>query len=133
MQFADEASEAVAEGEMPPASYLFAHPEARLRAIERNRLVRGLDATVALVVAAVGWRRAEADHCVVAGGLVDSGAADLAAPIPDDLASEIAEAYRGLAADGETDVHVHGTAELLRRSPRGRDQSRDPALDEARR
>lgn len=43
---ADEAAEAVLEGEMPPASYLLAHPEARLSAAERTELARGLVATV---------------------------------------------------------------------------------------
>ena len=42
---ADEASEAVREGEMPPRIYLVTHPEARLSAADRERLARGLDAT----------------------------------------------------------------------------------------
>jgi hypothetical protein len=42
---ADEAGEAVREREMPPASYLVAHPEARLTAAERDDLARGLVAT----------------------------------------------------------------------------------------
>ena len=46
---ASEAAEAVLEGEMPPASYLFAHPEARLTAAERSQLARGLVATVGRV------------------------------------------------------------------------------------
>jgi len=42
---ADEAAEAVNEGEMPPAIYLVAHPEARLTASERTALIDGLNAT----------------------------------------------------------------------------------------
>jgi hypothetical protein len=42
---ADEAAVAVADGEMPPASYLLAHPDARLSTRERDVLVRGLIAT----------------------------------------------------------------------------------------
>lgn len=43
---ASEAAEEVLEGEMPPASYLLAHPEARLSAAERAQLARGLVATI---------------------------------------------------------------------------------------
>lgn len=42
-QEADEASETVREGEMPPRSYLLLHPEARLTDAERELLARGLD------------------------------------------------------------------------------------------
>jgi hypothetical protein len=41
---ADEAGEAVREGEMPPRSYLLLHPEARLTDSERAQLALGLDA-----------------------------------------------------------------------------------------
>lgn len=44
---ADEAAEAVREGEMPPRSYLLLHPEARLSDAEREQLAAGLDATFA--------------------------------------------------------------------------------------
>ncbi|MEK7728821.1 MAG: heme-binding domain-containing protein, partial [candidate division KSB1 bacterium] len=44
---ADEAAEAVSEGEMPPATYLVAHPEARLNSGERAALIDGLNATFA--------------------------------------------------------------------------------------
>jgi hypothetical protein len=43
---ADEASEAVREGEMPPRSYLLLHPEARLTDAEREQLARGFDASL---------------------------------------------------------------------------------------
>lgn len=43
---ADEAGEAVREGEMPPAYYVLMHPEARLSDAERAELVAGLDATL---------------------------------------------------------------------------------------
>ena len=43
---ADEAAKTVREGEMPPRSYLIAHPEARLTDAERAQLARGLDATI---------------------------------------------------------------------------------------
>lgn len=46
---ADEAAEAVTEGEMPPGSYLVMHPEARLSAAERDALARGLTATLHIV------------------------------------------------------------------------------------
>ncbi len=39
---ADEASEVVHEGEMPPNDYLLLHPEARLTNAEKELLVRGL-------------------------------------------------------------------------------------------
>lgn len=42
---ADEASEVVAEGEMPPAHYRLFHPEARLTGAEREVLMKGLAAT----------------------------------------------------------------------------------------
>lgn len=43
---AGEAAESVLEGEMPPASYLLLHPDARLSPSERDRLARGLSATL---------------------------------------------------------------------------------------
>jgi len=42
---ADDAAEAVDEGEMPPAYYSILHPEAQLSAAERAQLVRGLRAS----------------------------------------------------------------------------------------
>jgi hypothetical protein len=60
-----EAAEAVAEGEMPPASYLVAHPDARLTALERDVLVRGLIATAERsnqrVPESAGWVAADDD------------------------------------------------------------------------
>ena len=44
---AGEAGETVTEGEMPPADYLLAHPEARLTAAEKRALVAGLNRTFA--------------------------------------------------------------------------------------
>ena len=44
---AGEAGESVTKGEMPPADYLLAHPEARLTAAEKRSLVAGLDKTFA--------------------------------------------------------------------------------------
>lgn len=44
---AGEAGESVTKGEMPPADYLLAHPEARLTAAEKRALVAGLDRTFA--------------------------------------------------------------------------------------
>lgn len=44
---AGEAGEAVQKGEMPPADYLLAHPEARLTAAEKQALVAGLERTFA--------------------------------------------------------------------------------------
>ena len=41
----DEMAEVVREGEMPPWFYLPLHPEAQLTEIEKNDLVRGLQAT----------------------------------------------------------------------------------------
>lgn len=41
---ADEAAEAVREREMPPRSYVLAHPDAKLTDAEREQLARGLDA-----------------------------------------------------------------------------------------
>jgi len=43
---AGEAGETVLEGEMPPAIYALMHREARLSADDRNRLARGLRATL---------------------------------------------------------------------------------------
>ena len=42
----EEVAEAVLEREMPPASYLLLHPEARLSASERDQLARGLGTTL---------------------------------------------------------------------------------------
>jgi mono/diheme cytochrome c family protein len=42
---ADEAAEALMEGEMPLPNYLMLHPEARLSAAEKDELARGLVAT----------------------------------------------------------------------------------------
>ena len=43
----DEIEEQVAEGKMPPASYLLMHPEARLSDAEKQQLLAGLKATTA--------------------------------------------------------------------------------------
>jgi hypothetical protein len=43
---ADEAAEAVQDGEMPPSSYRFLHSSARLSSEEKQALVRGLLATL---------------------------------------------------------------------------------------
>ena len=43
---AQEASEAVLEGDMPPAAYLLAHSDARLSAADRDQLARGLAKTL---------------------------------------------------------------------------------------
>jgi mono/diheme cytochrome c family protein len=43
---AHEAAEEVQEGEMPPSSYLWLHPEARLSDAERQQLVAGLRQTL---------------------------------------------------------------------------------------
>jgi mono/diheme cytochrome c family protein len=42
-----EIVEVLAEGEMPPGSYLLLHPEARLSTLEKQDLVRGLGAKLA--------------------------------------------------------------------------------------
>ena len=42
---AGEAAETVKKGAMPPADYAFIHPGARLDALERQELIRGLAAT----------------------------------------------------------------------------------------
>jgi hypothetical protein len=42
---ADEAAEAVMEGEMPPDTYTWLHGDAKLSAEERAALIRGLIAT----------------------------------------------------------------------------------------
>ncbi len=42
---AEEAAKTVAEGEMPPPTYLLSHPTARLTESERAALVQGLQAT----------------------------------------------------------------------------------------
>jgi len=44
-QKADEAAEEVEEGDMPLASYLLAHPEAKLNDSEREALIKGLKNT----------------------------------------------------------------------------------------
>lgn len=44
---AHEAADVVAEGEMPPAIYRVAHPEARLSPAERDALIAGLKTTLA--------------------------------------------------------------------------------------
>ncbi|MCS6845673.1 MAG: heme-binding domain-containing protein [Caldilineales bacterium] len=41
----EDAAETVIKGEMPPAIYLLAHPEARLSPAERDQLIAGLLAT----------------------------------------------------------------------------------------
>ncbi|MGD2079089.1 MAG: heme-binding domain-containing protein [Chloroflexota bacterium] len=41
-----EAVEVVQEGEMPPATFLITHPEARLTTAEKQALVQGLRATI---------------------------------------------------------------------------------------
>lgn len=43
---ATQAAEEVREGEMPPAAYALVHAHARLTAAERDRLARGLTATL---------------------------------------------------------------------------------------
>lgn len=43
---AGEAAETVVEGEMPPAQYLLAHPDAKLTAEEKRALAGGLAATL---------------------------------------------------------------------------------------
>ncbi|HWP29063.1 MAG TPA: heme-binding domain-containing protein, partial [Chloroflexota bacterium] len=42
---ASESAEAVQKGSMPPAYYVWLHPEARLTAAERAELIAGLQAT----------------------------------------------------------------------------------------
>lgn len=56
---AGEAGEAVQKGEMPPADYLLAHPEARLTAAEKAALVAGLDRTFASFAEGGGRGRRE--------------------------------------------------------------------------
>jgi hypothetical protein len=41
-----ESAEKIREGEMPPASYLLMHPEARLAAAEQEQLIQGLAASL---------------------------------------------------------------------------------------
>lgn len=43
---ADESAKSIREGEMPPSSYLWFHPEARLTDAEKLELEKGLDATL---------------------------------------------------------------------------------------
>lgn len=40
-----EAAEAISEGQMPPAYYLFTHPNARLSDAEKQELIQGLQKT----------------------------------------------------------------------------------------
>ncbi len=56
---AGEAGETVTKGEMPPADYLLAHPEARLSAAEKQALVAGLDRTFAAFAEGGEGRRGE--------------------------------------------------------------------------
>lgn len=51
---ADEASEKVQEGEMPPRAYRLMHAHGRLNAADRDRLARGLEKTMAGVAAQRG-------------------------------------------------------------------------------
>jgi len=55
----DELSEVVEKGEMPLASYLLLHPEAKLTDAERAALADGLAATVAQSPATTGGERGE--------------------------------------------------------------------------
>jgi hypothetical protein len=43
----EEIGETIVEGEMPPAYFTLLHSEARLSAAEKQRLIDGLEATVA--------------------------------------------------------------------------------------
>ena len=52
-----ELVDAMAEGEMPPASYLLLHGHARLGEQEKRELARGLDATLAASGIAAGAER----------------------------------------------------------------------------
>ena len=45
---AGESAETVLDGEMPPASYTFLHPSARLSAAEKRELADGLTATIGI-------------------------------------------------------------------------------------
>lgn len=56
---AEEASEVVAEGEMPLWDYSLVHPESRLTPAERRALVDGLAATLGGEVAETGGHRGE--------------------------------------------------------------------------
>ena len=42
----DEIAETIREGEMPPASYVILHPDARLSGAEKQQLIDGLEATI---------------------------------------------------------------------------------------
>jgi hypothetical protein len=53
---ADEAAEKVLDREMPPGGYQLMHSRARLTPVERERLARGLERTVAARDAAHGGR-----------------------------------------------------------------------------
>ena len=58
---AGEAGESVTKGEMPPADYQLAHPEARLTAAEKRTLVAGLDRTFAAFAEGEGKERRGGD------------------------------------------------------------------------
>ena len=45
-QEADEVIEVIQKGKMPPKMYLLAHPQARLTQAEKERLIRGLQASL---------------------------------------------------------------------------------------
>ena len=45
-QEVDEVIEVIQKGEMPPKIYLLAHPQARLTQAEKEKLIRGLQATL---------------------------------------------------------------------------------------
>jgi len=45
-QKADEVIEVIQKGEMPPKIYLLTHPQARLTQAEKEKLIRGLQATL---------------------------------------------------------------------------------------
>ncbi len=45
-QEADEVIEVIRKGKMPPKMYLLAHPQARLTQAEKERLIRGLQASL---------------------------------------------------------------------------------------
>jgi len=54
---AREAAKVVRSGEMPPRSYLWAHPDARLQAAEKEALAMGLENTLKMPVESVGQLR----------------------------------------------------------------------------
>ena len=55
----DELGEVVREGEMPLASYLMLHPDAKLSDAERQALAAGLEQTAAQSPATIGGERGE--------------------------------------------------------------------------